>query len=209
MHFTEPHLPTNLFKIINQDSNMILYFCEIEDVYDLISDRIFEFLNQSEQLKLNSFKSCYKKKAFIVGRFLVKNYLQKNLLLQDEGLCIMYNSHGKPYVKGSNYHFNISYSNKKICVAFSINTIGVDIEYINPSRKWENLLDLLISAECEINNSLEFYISWTQIEAYLKMKGIGFASYEKIGKCQFHEIKSLTSTIVLEEYVISFSVGGH
>lgn len=82
-------------------------------------------------------------------------------------------------ISAKNLHFNVSHSGDWILIAFSINPIGVDVEQINTSFTYQNLLDFSFSLEEKnylesgINQHKNFYKLWTRKEALLKATGKG------------------------------------
>lgn len=91
---------------------------------------------------------------------------------------IKYNKYGKPYLsQNQNLYFNISNSNKKVCIGISDRPIGIDLEYIKP-RNLKAMMKFLNASELQyINSSISaeyaFYEIWTIKEAYLKYLGVG------------------------------------
>lgn len=83
----------------------------------------------------------------------------------------------KPYIKNNqNIEFNISHSKNCIAVAFAKNKIGIDLEYIDCSFEFSDMLENIFSIEESkmINNDVNlFFENWVSKEAYLKYEGSG------------------------------------
>lgn len=104
----------------------------------------------------------------------LSNYLGKNITSQD----ILYNENGKPTVQ--NLHFSVSHSKNKLVQVFTHSEpIGIDVEYINPKRKYLALANRYFhQSEYQWLNSLDpkqsstmFYNLWSRKEAICKALG--------------------------------------
>ncbi|TAE11625.1 MAG: 4'-phosphopantetheinyl transferase superfamily protein [Bacteroidetes bacterium] len=133
----------------------------LEELPSHIQKKAFSFVKESD------------KKAYLIGRMLLKTYLPNWEHIQ-------YNAWGKPYLQDASYHFNLSHSGD--CVALALSNqgeIGADIEVMRPishdnfthcfsSKEWENI----INPHPSLNN---FYKAWTQKESIIKADGRGLS----------------------------------
>ncbi len=108
-----------------------------------------------------------------------------------------YNEHSKPYIiNDSNFHFNISHSSDYVCLAFSNNEVGIDIEKHTKNRMY--LAKRYFSPDEQsacVNNIGSFYDIWTMKEAYVKARGIGLSyglnKFSVLEKQRGFDIKNL------------------
>ena len=102
--------------------------------------------------------------------------------LFSRGDILRYAETGKPYVGvGSGMYVSISHSHGLCAAAVSDSEVGVDIEYIDPSRSTERLKRLAArffsQDELEYVSGLpeRFYEIWCAKESYLKYTGAGLS----------------------------------
>lgn len=114
--------------------------------------------------------------------YLEENITSKELLtkaLKDAHITnidIVYNEHGKPYLKSSELYFNISHDKNMIVLVTSDKEIGVDLEYLTYKPSVVN--KYFTPREQEIikkskNKEYDFTKIWVMKEAYVKMLGTG------------------------------------
>ncbi|MGI4804011.1 MAG: 4'-phosphopantetheinyl transferase family protein [Janthinobacterium lividum] len=109
----------------------------------------------------------------LIGRYLSIEPKEIKLKLDHQKKPVLQNNHTK------NIHFNVSHSGDWILIALSTNPIGVDLEQINASFTYQNLLDFSFSLKEKsyIQTSKvpveSFYKLWTRKEALLKATGKG------------------------------------
>lgn len=114
--------------------------------------------------------------------YLEENISSKELLtkaLKDAHITnidIVYNEHGKPYLKSSELYFNISHDKNMIVLVTSDKEIGVDLEYLTYKPSVVN--KYFTPREQEIikkskNKEYDFTKIWVMKEAYVKMLGTG------------------------------------
>lgn len=125
------------------------------------------------QKKAFSFVKESDKKAYLVGRMLLKTYLPNWEHIQ-------YNAWGKPCLQDESYYFNLSHSGDWVALALSNQgEIGADIEVMRPilydnfvhcfsSKEWENIIQPCPSL-------INFYKAWTQKESIIKADGRGLS----------------------------------
>lgn len=114
--------------------------------------------------------------------YLKENISSKELLtkvLKDEKVTnaeIVYNEHGKPYLKNNELYFNISHDKNITVLVTSDKEIGVDLEYLTykPSvvNKYFTPREQEIIKKSE-NKEYDFTKIWVMKESYVKMLGIG------------------------------------
>ena len=114
--------------------------------------------------------------------YLEENISSKDLLtkvLNDDQIPntnIIYNEHGKPYLKNNELYFNVSHDKNMTVLVTSDKEIGVDLEYLTYKPSVVN--KYFTPREQEIikkskNKEYDFTKIWVMKEAYVKMLGTG------------------------------------
>lgn len=154
-------------KIIIADIEKIL--CDEEQILSQIAQRYVE--------KYHKHKRETDKKQELIAGYLLKEYLNVE---KDEQLLI--NKEGKPALRNGDICFNLSHSGKYVVLAVADQEIGVDIERIRPyheatARKVfsQEIRNHLSELSGEDKDRL-FTRRWTELEAKLKVRGIGFST---------------------------------
>jgi 4'-phosphopantetheinyl transferase len=104
--------------------------------------------------------------------------------LDSEDLTVLRKSGGKPCFSSLPLCFNITHSRDYCAVALSDTDIGIDLEFVDPSRDVSAISKRFFSSEehsmlCACNNTERFelfYSLWTKKEALAKLYGKGLAS---------------------------------
>lgn len=142
--------------------------------------------------------------------YLEENISSKDLLtkvLEKEKVTntdIVFNEHGKPYLKDNKLYFNISHDRNMTVLVTSDKEIGVDIEYLTYKPSVVN--KYFTPREQEIiknskNKEYDFTKIWVMKESYVKMLGIGILyGLEKVDTIKL--IKKF-EIIDKKEYLIS------
>lgn len=112
----------------------------------------------------------------LVSGYLLQKYLG---IYQDKQL--VYNEKGKPFLASGKKYFNISHSGDYVVLVIADCDVGIDIEKIRTYHEaivkkvfnTKQKAELLTKEGDERNKS--FTRIWTECEAILKLKGIGFA----------------------------------
>lgn len=140
------------------------------------------------------------KKQELMAGYLLKMYLN---IEHEEQLII--NEKGKPFLKAGEPFFNLSHSGNYVALAIADCEIGIDIEHIMQCheatvkkvyspRMQEELTDLSGEEKNE-----KFSQLWTEFEARLKLKGIGFEE----GWKELRDMNCYIDTRRVENYFIS------
>jgi 4'-phosphopantetheinyl transferase len=169
---------SHIFKIDAE-----LYFDKIDQDFLLTLD---------EQQKAVRFRLAADKKNYVVGKHVLKLIVAGFLHIEPGELKFNKAANGKPKVHGIN--FNIAHTSKYVFIAISSADIGIDVEYVNPSFKYTNVLNNCFSKD-EIESVIEsdtplrhFYLLWTRKEALIKATGEGINN-------TFKHIPSLISKV--------------
>lgn len=110
-----------------------------------------------------------------IEKIVLKEY---NLSLDKD--MIVFNKHGKPYLKNSHIYFNISHSSDYVVIGLSDSEIGVDIEKLvskDRSLQLINKLNQTFIDEFNISSDPQDFFTkcWVSIESYSKMIGKGLS----------------------------------
>ncbi|MDC2865504.1 4'-phosphopantetheinyl transferase family protein [Bacillus sp. BP-3] len=164
-------------------SNIHLWLLELDSSAYLLKS----ILSEDEKQRAHQFLDQKSKETFIACRGILRLLLSSYLRLNPQDIELHYNSYGKPFVpplqNQQDIQFNLSHSQDIAAFSFSqYQTIGVDIENINPTLD-PNELSSLIMTDLELEDFHKFHQSeklyafyhlWTQKEAILKAQGTGF-----------------------------------
>ncbi len=143
-----------------------------------------EILSPAERERFSRFRFSVHRRQAIICRGTLRETLSRYLDLDPAHICIAYNRHGKPYVAGSEVHFNVSHSGNWAMIAVSIGAeVGIDLERIEPSFAQERTPERFFSpseaarlrAIPESQQTEAFFRCWTRKEAYVKARGLGMA----------------------------------
>lgn len=114
----------------------------------------------------------------LLGKGFLRKVLQVYLNEDQKRIHFGKNQYNKPFLIGrDNFHFNISHSGNWVVIALADREVGIDIEQLDSSFEYKDLLSGFFSAsEAEFVETSHhpihsFYKIWTRKEALLK--GIG------------------------------------
>jgi len=143
-----------------------------------------EILSPAERERFSRFRFSLHRRQAIICRGTLRETLSRYLDLDPAHICLAYNRHGKPYVAGSQIHFNVSHSSNWAMIAVSTDAeTGIDIERIEQSIAQERTPERFFSpseaarlrALPESQQTEAFFRCWTRKEAYIKARGLGMA----------------------------------
>ena len=143
-------------------------------------------LSPNEVKRAMKFRHPEDRADFVVCRGVLRRLLSEYLSIGTGQVQISYTRDGKPFVDhhSTNIRFNISHSHEIALFAFSKDfDLGIDIERIDANVIDEGMIShCLHPNEMERYQALEvekkapfFFDCWTGKEAYLKLRGDGFA----------------------------------
>lgn len=142
-----------------------------------VSAALWPILSPAEKERAERFAFSHLKERYILShaclRLLIKEYLQT------AHFELLTGKFGKPHLKDSDLHFNLSHSQGVACMAFSRSEIGVDIEQIKPIEFVESIFSqeelMAFQAIAQDQRLTAFYRAWTRKEAFLKAMGTGLS----------------------------------
>ncbi len=147
-------------------------------------DAFWPTLSEVEKKRADRFYFQKDRTHFIKARGILRHLLSRYLSLDPKALIFDYNKFGKPYLKNSTLHFNVSHSNGLGLFAFTQNAlIGVDLEKIKKQIDFETITSRFFSQNeanlilsLDLNDRTEsFYKCWTRKEAFIKAHGEGLS----------------------------------
>lgn len=155
--------------------------------------------------------------SFSMLKLILKKYFNYNIRTNDIG----YGKYGKPYLKNTNIHYNISHSGSYLVVAISTMEIGVDIQIVKKKIMWdyffsENEISLVKKSFNDYN--LGFSVLWSCKESYLKKIGSGLVVdfstilFKVLSEFIYYDGNIINWTIFergSEQYVLSFCLGSN
>lgn len=95
---------------------------------------------------------------------------------EDCGVEILRGEHGKPYVAGNPWHFNISHSGEYLVIVFDTVPVGIDVQELKPVKRPELIAKHFAAEEQEYiaaGGEDALYRVWCRKEAYAKCTGRG------------------------------------
>ena len=174
----------------------VLAFANLDD---FIIDELLPCLNESSRRRAAAFKNPHRLKQFLLGQLLLQR-LYRNLF-QTDMPYVSYAENGRPFFIDSDVTFNLSHSrNLVVCGINQSGRVGVDIEYVNSKRNWQDIakecfskeeLDCLAEAEEPLK---QFYLTWTIKEAVVKLLGHGVHRISAVHVNQSRNTVSHTSS---------------
>lgn len=121
------------------------------------------------------------RKQILSGAFLLY-CLGKTADVPVRDINLLYNSHGKPYLKNAEIYFNLSHSGDYAVAAVSDSDIGIDVEHLRTKRLnvakrcfCKEEYEYILSAGSEQDQNIRFLEYWTMKEAFVKCCGAGLS----------------------------------
>lgn len=143
-------------------------------------------LSEEEKQRADRFYFENDKDRFIIyhacKRIILSNYLKQ----KPREIIIFLQKNGKPFLKNTPLHFNLSHTKEMAILAVSKDVeIGIDIEKINPSTDYLGIAkrffhvreyqQLLKTKDAQMQQQ-QFFVLWTAKEAILKATGEGITA---------------------------------
>lgn len=165
--------------------------CHLDKSQDLVSccldsrvrgdSKLRDILSQSEKLILSAISSPsmnhQKSWSFILTRMVLGE------VLQQDPKSLKIDRVGKPALFDGVLQFNVSHSANLWIIAWSFEReVGIDVQKIDASINYQAIMRQFFtkSEQAQVNAISDFFDIWTQKEAALKLKGLGFVSMPKI-----------------------------
>lgn len=185
-------VPTDISNIELLPNEVHLWRENFENVNSSL-EYFTQLLSEDELVRANRFYFEQHRQRFITGRGILRSILGRYLNMEASKIKFGYEPRGKPFLDKScdriNVNFNLSHSQDFALYAVSLNdSIGVDLEYIDPKTEVVSLAQRFFSASefaaiesapVEEQQKL-FFRYWTCKEAYLKATGTGLKDLETV-----------------------------
>ncbi len=157
-------------------SNVQIHKCFIPNYLNQI-DSFLELLDEAELKRASKYHQKKDSQRFIIARGMLKFIASQYLGIPAAMVKIEVGNNKKPFIDAilsNRLEYNISHSGNWILLAFSLDSIGVDVEQILPSFEFEPLLPgcFSLSEQEKIQSAPDarskFYLFWTRKESYVK-----------------------------------------
>jgi len=162
----------------NEEPRIKLFLVDTDAVP--VPARYREVLSTEELERANAYAFDWLKKRYLMGRFFLRQVIGTTLDLDPGGLEFERDSYGKLSICGKYVpHINLSYTGAAVLIALADYPVGVDIERINPTFVYQDIIDHYFSPEeadfiSTANDPADaFFLLWTRKEAVLKAVGTG------------------------------------
>ena len=147
-----------------------------------------ELLSPDERERAARFHFEQHRRRYLIAHIALHRILSRYLQIDPAGLYFDLGSNGKPKLPAAlgsrGIEFNLSHSNEMALLAVNcIGEVGVDIEYVKPDFKFEEIAERFFTAReatalrglpSELRRQA-FFQCWTCKEAFLKAKGTGLS----------------------------------
>lgn len=162
---------------------LILYSYQLAEEKEFLKffEEVQNRLPSSVLKKIRAFKFPADQQRSLMADLMVRLYYSQKLNLDYRAIEYDFGVHDKPVLKGYKAEFfNISHSGNHVVVAFSDQTVGIDVEAIKKDRR--NIAQRFFTeSEIKDMNSMlgegeqirYFYQLWTLKESYMKAIGDG------------------------------------
>jgi len=142
---------------------------------------LLQVISKKNRERCHAFKRRHNALSTLYGELILRHALTQQFAFKNDEIMILKNGSGKPYIKDSTVHYNISHSGDFVVCAFSEQEVGIDIEQVKE-------IDLRIArryfceSECndlfskDINEQQDYFFTlWALKESYMKWSGLGMS----------------------------------
>jgi len=144
----------------------------------MLFEKCMSMISEDRKEKINQYKNPAPARLSLGAGTLLRLAMEK-CHVSDQLTEIAYGKHGKPYLKGSDFHFSLSHSGEYVVCAYGDESLGADIQRIKDSIP-NHTNKILSQAEKSYLDSLNgkdknnaFYRIWTRKESLIKWDGRG------------------------------------
>jgi 4'-phosphopantetheinyl transferase len=144
-----------------------------------------QLLSAEERCRASRFHFARDCRRFTVARALLRFILGQRLELPPARLTFAYSAFGKPFLQDTQLRFNVSHSADLAVFAVAEGgEVGVDVELVRPQPEMHRIAERIFlahelaqlqSRRADAQTEL-FFRLWTQNEARLKARGVGFGA---------------------------------
>lgn len=166
-HFTPPIVPAEQVPDLWKENDILIFIMDLKDYPSPDAN----YLNEAENVHLDTLQTEYFKKRYIVSRIVLK-YLSGYLKKRSWSDMVTYkDEHGRVHVCSyDDLHVCIAYTENIIALALSKTDVGIDLEIIRARsfRSISKSIDRSLPDGTPSENSSDFILMWTLKEAYSK-----------------------------------------
>ena len=119
------------------DSNEIHCWVIDLDVHIFVAPHYLHWLSEAEKRRADRFAFKELKDRYVVSHGVLNILLAS--YLNTSQFEITFGEYGKPFIKDSFLHFNLSHSNRYACIAFANFEVGIDIEHMRDDAIIESI----------------------------------------------------------------------
>ena len=148
------------------------------DIFDKpeLWKKAFNMISEERRERIRSYKNEMTARLSLGAGVLLRIVMDRNAVSEDQ---ILRGTHGKPYVLGNKFYFNLSHSGEYVFCVYDNEPIGIDLQKIKDHIPKHT--DKILSAEekeyLEFLNTEEsvsvFYQLWSDKESVIKWDGRG------------------------------------
>lgn len=144
----------------------------------------WEYLSVKEKVQANKYYSNSLRDKYIMSHGILRHILSYYTIQYPQDIVFTYNKYGKPFLKNSNIHFNMSHSHNMVSYIVALNyRVGIDIELRDNNLDVQELSNLVLTPrESKYFSNLNsqeklsfFYYIWTKKESLIKANGQGLS----------------------------------
>lgn len=145
-------------------------------------DKLEVILNQQETEKVMRYKNQSDRNQRFISKAILRILLGRYTGTDAKEIRFQPDKNKKPYIENKTFdaiHFNVSHAGNYILIAIAATPVGIDVEQLNTSFTYQNVLDFSFSkteidfVENAANPKSSFYQLWTRKESLLKATGKG------------------------------------
>ena len=152
------------------------------DMSDISKSTHWEYLSVKEKIQANNYYTKSLSDKYVISHGILRHILGYYTKQYPQDIEFIHNQYGKPLLKNSNIHFNMSHSHNIVSYIIASNyMVGIDIERHDNNLNIPELSSLVLTMEesryLSGLNSKEkfelFYHLWTKKESLIKANGQG------------------------------------
>jgi 4'-phosphopantetheinyl transferase len=150
----------------------------------LLIPQFWECLSSEEKEQARKYYTTDLSNRYIISHGILRYILSCYTKQLPQDIEFIHNKYGKPFLKNSNIHFNMSHSHEIVSYIITLNyRVGIDIELHNDNLSIEEFVDLVFTPkEYDFFTALalaekpEFFFNlWTKKESLIKACGKGLS----------------------------------
>lgn len=171
-----------IWRILKNMSKINVYLSKINPhLSQRVYNDLLQAISKENRERCHRFRRKESALSTLYGELMLRHVLIRKFALKNHEIEIYKDELGKPYIKDSKVHYNISHSGEFVVCAFSEQEVGIDIEQIKDidlrvARRYfceSECKDLFTKAIMEQQDY--FFTLWALKESYMKWSGRGMS----------------------------------